>query len=502
MFKSIFSKYLVAFIVSILISFIVLTGIISSIISTYATEEKEQDLCDATTNIATLIAKDEVESLYNYVSSKELSRIVTPIINTSQKIDVLILDKSGRVILSSLDGVANVVDGVKLPQTVGVLGAIDMSIFIEKTDGNGMTYLFHRGKMNKYLADNSIACASRIAVGGNTVGYTVALSSTGETDKLITATVRAVFSSSGFVMLAAVIAIYFISERIISPLRNMTSASKKLAGGDYSTRVAITGDDEVADLANAFNNMAESIENLNKMRSSFMASVSHDLRTPMTTISGFIEGITSGAIPPEKHEYYLGVISSEVHRLSRLVSQLLDVTRLESGDRKFNFQDFDVAEVARLILISFEQKIDEKRLDVSFECDESIQSVHADKDAIYQVLYNLCHNAIKFANEGAKFEIRIQRAENKRVRISVFDEGKTIAKDEENLVFERFFKSDKSRGLDKSGVGLGLYIAKTIIDAHEEKIGIVTHDNIGTEIYFTLKEGETLKRRAKQEYIE
>lgn len=490
------------FIVSILISFIILSGIISSIISSYATEEKEHELYDATANISSLISRGKLENLQSYVSTPELTKIITPIINTGKKIDVLIIDNSGKVMLSSLDGVAHEEDGVKIPQTMGILGEIDVSVFVKKTDEDGRPYLFHTGRLAKYLSQNSIVCASEIVSGGRVIGYTLALSSTAETDRLIGTTVRAVFNSSGFVMLAAVIAIYFISERIISPLRNMTAASKKLANGDYSTRVAIAGDDEVADLANAFNNMAESIENLDKMRSSFMASVSHDLRTPMTTISGFIEGITSGAIPPEKHDYYLGVISSEVHRLSRLVTQLLDITRLESGDRKFTFTDFDVAEVARLILISFEQKIDQKKLIVSFDCDEDIQTVHADKDAIYQVIYNLCHNAIKFANDGGRFEIKIERAEQRRVRISIYNDGKTIDKEDETMVFERFFKSDKSRGLDKSGVGLGLYISKTIIDAHEEKIGVITKDGEGTEFYFTLKEGEPIKRRQKQDLVQ
>jgi signal transduction histidine kinase len=502
MFKSIFSKYLIAFILSIFVSFIILSGIISSIISTHATEEKEHELYDATTNIATLIMRNDEHNFHSYVASLEFAKIITPIVNTGKKIDVLITDKTGKVIMSTLDGVASVVDGVKLPETLGALGTVDMSVFTNKTTEDGLPYYFHRGSMGKYLRENAIVCASGVLLNGSTVGHVLALSSTEETDKLIDQTVRAVFNSSAFVMLAAVIAIYFISERIISPLRNMTSAAKKLANGDYSTRVSISGDDEVANLASAFNNMAESIENLDKMRSSFMASVSHDLRTPMTTISGFIEGITSGAIPPEKHDYYLGIISNEVHRLSRLVTQLLDITRLESGDRKFNFEDFDVAEVARIILISFEQKIEQKRLEVNFECDESIQSVNADKDAIYQVLYNLCHNAIKFASDGAKFEIRIERADAKKVRISVYNEGNTIAKEDLMMVFERFFKSDKSRGLDKSGVGLGLYIAKTIIDAHDEKIGVITKGDVGTEFYFTLKEGETVKRHQKREYLE
>ena len=488
MFKSIFSKYLAAFIASILISFTVLSGIITSIISTYATSENEDALYNTTTTVALHITNESIEDLRSYTYSDMFKKIVTPIVNRDKDVELLIADASGRVLMSSIGCV--VVDGVKIPTTSGDLGRLNLANFTEKENEEGIKYLFHRGKLGKYVKENSIACAVPIITNGENRGYVIALSSTEDTDKLISATIKAVFHSSAWVMLAAVIAIYFISERIISPLRNMTNASKKLANGDYSTRVTVVGEGEVADLGNAFNNMAESIENLDKMRSSFMASVSHDLRTPMTTISGFIEGITSGAIPPEKHEYYLGVISSEVHRLSRLVTQLLDVTRLESGDRKFNFTDFDVAEVARIILISFEQKIEEKKLDVSFECDSDNMCVHADKDAIYQVLYNLCHNAIKFSAEGGKFEIKITEIADKKIRISVYDEGKTIAKEEESLVFERFFKSDKSRGLDKSGVGLGLYISKTIIDAHNEKIGVRTVDGVGTEFYFTLKEGD------------
>ena len=231
------------------------------------------------------------------------------------------------------------------------------------------------------------------------------------------------------------------------------------------------------------------------MRASFLASISHDLRTPMTTISGFIDGINSGAIPPEKHEYYLGGISAEVPRLSRLVSTLLDVSRLESGDRKFNFTDFDIAELSRIILISFEQKIDDKKLDVEFESDNSSMFVNADKDAIHQVIYNLCHNAIKFSKEGGKFRIRISRTAERKILVSVFDEGEVISKEDQSMIFERFYKTDKSRGIDKSGVGLGLYISKTIVEAHGEKINVESREGYGTEFYFTLKEGEQPKRK-------
>ncbi len=493
MFKSTFSKYLAAFVLIILVSFLMLSGIITSMIQEYANEDKEHSLISSSNAIAEHVMDKKIENVSEYIDT--LSVAVTPIINLDSNLNVIITDKNGKIFLSTIYSELDE-DGVKKPVISENLGTVDMSLFFEKADADGEPYLIHSGTLAGFLKERHIVCAKQIVTGGIVRGYVVTLSSMAEEDNLISITRRAVINSSAWVMLAAVIAVYFITERIIQPLRNMTVASKRFAKGDFETRVTVYGEDEVSELGNAFNNMAESLENLEKMRNSFLASVSHDLRTPMTTISGFIDGITSGAIPEEKHEYYLGVISAEVHRLSRLVSQILDVSRLESGDRKFNFSDFDVAEVARIILISFEQKIDGKRLEVEFDAENDEMPVHADKDAVYQVIYNLCHNAIKFSNEGGRFVIKISRAENKKIRISVFDEGQVIPREDIPMIFERFYKSDKSRGLDKSGVGLGLYICKTIIDAHGENIYVESEEGKGTEFYFTLKEGESQKRKS------
>jgi signal transduction histidine kinase len=235
--------------------------------------------------------------------------------------------------------------------------------------------------------------------------------------------------------------------------------------------------------------MADSLENLENMRNTFMANVSHDLRTPMTTISGFIDNILVGAIPPEEQPYYLGIIKEEVRRLSRLVSSLLDISRLQAGDRKFNISSFDICETARLILISFEQMIDEKKLDVDFECDEERIFVKADKDAIYQVLYNVCDNAVKFSSIGGKYKISITLAEEnkqKKVRVSVYNEGEGIPEEDLPFVFERFYKADKSRGMDKKGVGLGMFISKTIIEAHGESIFVESKKDEFCQFTFTL----------------
>ena len=206
----------------------------------------------------------------------------------------------------------------------------------------------------------------------------------------------------------------------------------------------------------------------------------------MTSISGFIDGILDGVIPPEKHEYYLQLVSDEIKRLSRLVTSILDLSRLEAGERKFTMEEFDVCEMGRQILISFEQKIEEKKLDVSFACDSDRMVTVADRDAIYQVLYNLSDNAVKFASEGGTFRLSIRRLKSKKLLVSVYNEGQGISEDDLPYVFERFYKSDKSRGLNKTGAGLGLYIVKTIVDAHGESIWVDSEQGKDCCFNFTL----------------
>ncbi len=249
----------------------------------------------------------------------------------------------------------------------------------------------------------------------------------------------------------------------------------------------VRGSDEVAELAAAFNNMAESLESSEKMRNTFLSNVSHDLRTPMTSISGFIDGILDGVIPPDKHAHYLRIVSNEVKRLSRLVVSLLDLSKIQAGERKFTMGPFDICEMSRQILFSFEKRIEEKGLDIEFDFDEDNITAIADRDATHQVLYNLCENAVKFSSDRGKLRISIKKYKNRRYLVGVYNEGQGIPKEDLPHLFERFFKSDKSRGLDKSGVGLGLYISKTIIEAHEEEIFVESEYGKYCHFQFTIK---------------
>lgn len=493
MFKSSFAKYLTAFVIIILVSFLMLSGIITSMIRTHVTSDKEGKLQNSCQIIASNFESDGVTDLDAYIQTHALSiQTIARLVKSDYDFNVLVTDASGNVLLSTYKTNENNMPSCNKEDG---LGNVETSDFEEEVSENGTTFLTYRGELKGVTGgkERCVAFGKKIFIDGESIGYVFTLASTTKEDVLIRVARKTVINSSIWVMLAAVIAAYFITERIVHPLKNMTRAVKSFGKGDFSERLPVNGHDEVSELASAFNNMAESLENLESMRNSFLANVSHDLRTPMTTISGFIDGILSGAIPVDQHEHYLGVISGEVHRLSRLVNQLLDISRLESGDRKFNFTDFDVAEVSRLILLSFEQKIDEKHLDVEFYAEEDTMSVHADKDAIYQIVYNLCHNAIKFSSEGGKFAINISRISGKKIKVSIYNQGQVISCEDAKHIFDRFYKTDKSRGLDKSGVGLGLYICKTIVDAHGETIKHEPHDD-GCEFWFTLKEGETINK--------
>ena len=478
--KSTFSKYLVAFITIIFISFFALSWIFTSMLRSYSRSESDAVLRQVASAVSKPFEANRVENVERYVQTDYPSGAVRALRELHGDVDIIITDENGKVLLSSIGKQPS-----DSPEILVDLGYINLDYFSVYSEDNN--FLTHIGTINGFIPVKSVVYAKEIHFNDDIIGYSISLRTTTAQADMMNVVYKALISSSLWVMLAAVIAVYFITERIVHPLKQMTRATSEYAQGNFEKRIKVVGRDEVSELAVSFNKMADALMKMETMRNTFLANVSHDLRTPMTTISGFIAGITSGAIPQEKHAYYLGIIQSEVHRLSRLVSEILDISRLESGERQFNFVEFDIAEVSRLILISFEQKIEEKQLDVEFVSEDSVFVV-ADKDSIYQVMYNLCHNAIKFARVNGKFRIEIESKENNMVRVSVFDEGQPIAEEDLTFVFDRFYKTDKSRGLDKNGVGLGLYICKTIIDQHNTTIGVKSNED-SCEFFFELKLG-------------
>ena len=290
------------------------------------------------------------------------------------------------------------------------------------------------------------------------------------------------------VMLISIIISSLTSQHMVQPLRAIAAAVYRFAHGDLDTRLTNYTDrkDEIGNLAKAFNVMAESLAQSEKRRSEFVANVSHELKTPMTTISGFAEGILDGTIPPSRERDALEIISSETRRLSRLVRRMLELSRLQSQERVAAQVQFDVSEILLRVLISLENKIEDKHLNIVTNLPEEGAMVWGDPDAITQVCYNLLDNAIKFSKEGGTLTLGIVFRGGK-AHISIRNQGETIPPEQLSNIFERFHKADTSRSEHRDGVGLGLYIVKTILNTYKENISVTSEDG-ETEFTFTLSE--------------
>ncbi len=292
--------------------------------------------------------------------------------------------------------------------------------------------------------------------------------------------------SAVVVLLLASAASSVTSLRQTKPLKDMAEAVRHFGQGEFETRVEGCEDrrDEVGELAEAFNTMADSLTKSEAQRSEFIANVSHELKTPMTTIAGFADGILDGTIPREKEEDALRTISSETRRLSRLVRRMLDLSRLQSSENVTAQERFDVSELVLRVLVSLEGKITGRGLDVDTDLPEGSVMVWGDPDGITQVCYNLLDNAIKFSAPESVLGLGIQ-VKGEKAYVSVRNTGETIPPEELSQIFDRFHKTDRSRSVDREGVGLGLYIVKTIINNHRESITVTSEDGV-TTFTFTL----------------
>ncbi len=280
------------------------------------------------------------------------------------------------------------------------------------------------------------------------------------------------------------VVLYLLMERLTRPIRTLTTSAKKLADGDFSSRVTVVGEDELAQLGETFNHMADSLESLEKMRSSFVANVSHELKTPMTSMSGFIDGILDGTIPPEKQKHYLGIVSSETKRLARLVKTLLYLSKIEAGEESANFTDFNFASVVTDVVVSLEPRLSERNLEIDGLDWDLTVNTQADRDMIYQVTYNLLENAIKYTPEGGTITFGFEKEGDKH-RIIMRNPG-SISKEDCKHLFERFYKVDKSRGLDSKSTGLGLYLVYTLLKIHGQTVSVDSDNKTYVEFSFTL----------------
>ncbi len=358
--------------------------------------------------------------------------------------------------------------------------------YLEKVYANGSDA--SRGIIDGLYDEERYIVSFPIVSMGENRGVVIVSTPTRVTTQTLSRISNIFLTAAVFVVLISVLAVTAFARRESKPLRDMAKAANDFAHGNLTARVRVEEgcSEEVSELALAFNNMASSLQKSEYRRQEFVANVSHELKTPMTTISGYVDGILDGTIPPERRDHYLHIVSDETKRLSRLVRSMLDISQLqkEQGIPEDKKVHFDLEECAGQVLITFEKKINDKHLNVDVNFPEHPVYTMANRDYITQVIYNLIDNAVKFCPEGGTLGLKIREG-NTKAYVSVSNDGETIPAEELPLVFDRFHKLDKSRSQNRDGWGLGLYIVKTIVCSHGENISVSSKDG-KTEFTFTM----------------
>ena len=288
------------------------------------------------------------------------------------------------------------------------------------------------------------------------------------------------------ILLLVFLLIYYMTA---VPVRRMAEAAKQFSRSNFKEPLNLSTTEEYKELGNTIQYMGDKLKNADDAQRKFVSNVSHDFRSPLTSIKGYIEAIKDGTIPAELQEKYLDIVIFETERLTKLTSNLLELNSFDDNGIILHKTEFDINQMIKQIALSFEGTFKKKKLVLNLVFSQKEQFVKADMDKIQQVLYNLIDNAVKFSNQESSIRITTEESGNK-VMIAVKDNGIGIPKDSLNKVWERFYKTDTSRGKDKKGTGLGLSIVKEIITAHEENISVVSTEGVGTEFIFSLPQAE------------
>lgn len=477
--NNIFAKYFILFATIFLIVMTILGTTLTILVNVYTTNENTKLLKENTLSMANTISSSlSVGDINNDFSLEKLMLCNSlNVISNSIDADLVVCDVEGNIVLCK--------EKANSSPFYGELQRCEYHS--EFTVGNSLLKsVYEGGYVGKGSVNGKRSYIASYPIYSNNQIIGLVLATTDANVNTLTLAVLRMFFVSALACLAlAFICIWLLTRRFVRPLRQMSVAAKRFAIGDFSYRVKVSGEDELSELGRAFNDMADALDSLESSRRSFVSNVSHELRTPMTSIGGFIDGILDGTIPKEKTNYYLNIVSGEIRRLSRLVVAMLNMSKIESGTFEMKASNYDISNQIIHILLTFEQKIDEKNIEI-----QGLENLHptyivADADMIYQVIYNIFDNAVKFTNDGGYIHVDMREI-NDFIEVHIKNSGIGIKAEELSKVFERFYKVDKSRSLDAKGAGLGLYIVKMMVEMHGGSIWALSEDESSAEFVFRL----------------
>ncbi|MBQ6634062.1 MAG: HAMP domain-containing histidine kinase [Ruminococcus sp.] len=461
---SIFFKYFAICSAVILVSFVCLGAVLLLVSSRYFVTN-EKNLLEKQTRTLASYARDRMSddpASWKEDISAEFERYAT-----DTNVDFMLCADDGDVIVCSTHHV------FKLPETIP---AKELKDFKEG-------YTYKKSNLGGSLRKNSHIIGTRFKANGPYY-YLLSLTDEDEQNEYLWNIGELFIISAIMVLVIVMFLVYFMTIKLTAPVKEIANASVEIGKGDFSVTLPEYSVAEFDQLANSFNEMTANLKSYDTMRNSFLANVSHELRTPMTSIGGFVDGMLDGTIPPEEQQRYLRIISSEVNRLARLVRSMLNLAKIEAGELEPNLAYFSVLEPIVDTLVTFENRLEEKKIEIR-GLDTERMDLYADNDLVHQVMYNLIENAIKFVDEGGYIEFSFEK-QGAMTAVSIKNSGEGLSEDELPLVFDRFYKTDKSRGLDKAGVGLGLNIVRSIVRLHGGEIMVRSVKGEYTEFVFTL----------------
>jgi len=454
--NKLFKKFYLSTVASVVISLSLIMILLDFSVSSYLSKEKKQLLTENCKTVSSIVTNSIGQSNFNIL----ITNVVT-VMARAIDAEIFMTDTQGKVFICSCNEWKTDHECVH-SKTLIPEGILNSSM-------NGE--YFELGNLGGRYNDKYYTVGVPLYDGNNNVIGTVFASSPASLLQDLLGDLVKMFIICALVPVVLLfIMVYAISYRLTKPLRLMSEASRSMSKGDFSKRIPVNGDDEINELAVAFNQMTNSLVQLEGMRRSFIANVSHELKTPMTTIEGFVEGIIDGTIEPEKQNHYLTIVSEETKRLSRLVQSMLSLAKLESGEMKIKLEPADFADIIYTTVIAQEQRIEKKILKIEGldKIEETI--VNIDSDLFHQVIYNLVDNAVKFTDENGYIRFSLEKVDNNNISFKIRNSGEGIMSKDLPFVFDRFYKADKARSAVKDSTGLGLYIVKTIVNIHNGKI--------------------------------
>lgn len=463
--KTLYLKFLVAYILFAIFGIIVVTTFVPHMVIDHITKEKSESLY----NEASLISNTYATRLYNNDISIDDIKYQMDALSVYLDATIQIINPSGLVIMDT-------------SKSLDIENPITIQDFDLTTMRN--SYYMISNFFSTFNTD-MLSVISPITSDYKIKGYVVIhvpyIFIESNSYKLM----QIFYITLGIIMVLSLIILIFFTEIVYIPIRKITIATEHYASGDMGYEFSLDSEDEMGYLAACLSYMASEIERNEEDQKKFIANVSHDFRSPLTSIKGYLEAMKDGTIPPEMYDKYLGIVLNETERLTKLTNGLLTLNNLTTKGMLLEKTEFDINQVIRSTASTFEGTCSKKSIQLDLVLTGDNLYVIADVGKIQQVLYNLLDNAIKFSHQNSSIKIETT-IKKKKVFVSVKDSGIGIPKDDLKLIWDRFYKSDLSRGKDKKGTGLGLSITKEIIKAHDEKIDVISTEGEGTEFIFTL----------------